>query len=162
MATVEIRPVRADDAEAIDAIRRQASVLRFTQGLPSERLAERRGAVEAFGADEHVFVAVIDGRVAGVAGLHVQHDRRRHVGLVGISVHERHQNSGVGRALMQTLLELADRYLILVRIELEVMANNERGIHLYESLGFVEEGRKRKDVIQDGEYVDMVVMGRVR
>lgn len=41
----------------------------------------------------------------------------------------------MGTTLMETLLDLADHWLMLVRVELEVFADNEQAIRLYEKLG---------------------------
>ncbi|MBC7123627.1 MAG: GNAT family N-acetyltransferase, partial [Pseudothermotoga sp.] len=46
------------------------------------------------------------------------------------------------------------------KIQLEVMANNERAIRLYEKFGFEIEGRKKKAILLDDEYVDLLVMGK--
>ena len=44
---------------------------------------------------------------------------------------------------------------------LAVFANNTRAIGLYESLGFVEEGRLRRDVqLSDGSYGDTFLMAK--
>jgi putative acetyltransferase len=45
---------------------------------------------------------------------------------------------------MENILDLADNWLMLVRIELDVIEDNERAIHLYRSFGFEVEGRKKK------------------
>ncbi len=58
-----------------------------------------------------------------------------------MSVHDDFQNRGVGSALMAAMIELADNWLGLRRIELEVYADNAAAIHLYEKFGFVIEGR---------------------
>jgi L-phenylalanine/L-methionine N-acetyltransferase len=162
MPDIEIRPVRIEDTEQINVIRRQPEVMDNTLALPSERIAYNQHFIESLGPNDHMFVAVADGQVAGMAGLHVDTGRRRHAGSVGISIHRDYQGQGIGRALMQALLDLADGYLGLLRVELEVFVDNTRAIKLYESLGFVTEGRKRMDSIRRGEYVDTFVMGRVR
>jgi L-phenylalanine/L-methionine N-acetyltransferase len=162
VADCTIRPVRAEDTEQVNEIRRQPSVMEFTTGLPSERIAHNRGFIESFGADDHVFVAEVDGRVVGMAGLHVATGRRRHSAVVGIMVHDAYQGRGIGPALMDALLDMADNYLGLTRVELEVDADNARAIRLYERLGFEHEGRKRKDTYRRGEYFDVLVMGRLR
>ncbi len=63
---------------------------------------------------------------------------------------------------MQALLDVADNYLGLKRLELEVVTDNEAAIQLYESLGFKREGIKRSSMFRGGVFVDTLMMGRVR
>ena len=63
---------------------------------------------------------------------------------------------------MAAIVDLADNWLNLKRIELEVFVDNAAAIHLYEKFGFVIEGTKRKYAFREGEYVDTHVMARVR
>lgn len=100
--------------------------------------------------------------VQGMAGLHQAGPqlRRRHVMSLGICVHPDGQGQGLGWALMAALLDYADRWAQVLRIELHVYADNERAIRLYESLGFETEGRLRGDSLRDGEYVDTLCMAR--
>jgi putative acetyltransferase len=160
--TIVVRPVRLEDAEAIHAIRLQPTVLAGTLGIPSERPADHRRRLENLGPDDHSFVAEIDGRVVGTAGLHVDRGKRRHAGEIGMMVHDEFQGRGVGRRLLEALLDVADNYLGLVRVELEVMVDNERAIRLYERFGFAHEGRKRKAIRRGDGYVDTLLMARVR
>lgn len=88
--------------------------------------------------------------------------RRRHVGTFGISVHDDWQGKGVGAALMQACLDLADNWLNLERLELEVYSDNEAAIRLYERFDFKREGLMLKHAFRDGVYVDSVMMGRLR
>lgn len=154
-----IRAIRPDDAAALYEIRRQPMVQRFTFALPSER---PKDFIATLGANDHVFVAEVGGRVVALAGLHLKDGKLRHSARVGIAVHDDFAGRGVGRALMEAIIDLAERWLGLVRVELEVFADNERGIALYRRFGFVEEGRKRKACFRDGEHIDAVLMARVR
>ncbi|MGE5553527.1 MAG: GNAT family N-acetyltransferase [Betaproteobacteria bacterium] len=136
--------------------------MEFTLALPSERIADNRKFLEGLGPDDHVLIVEVEGRVAGVGGLHVQTGKRRHLGVVGLAIHDDFQNQGLGRVLLRTLLDIADNYLNLRRVELETWADNARAIHLYESLGFELEGRKRQAVFRRGEYCDVLLMARIR
>jgi putative acetyltransferase len=88
--------------------------------------------------------------------------RRRHVGRIGISVSDEWQGKGVGKALMQAGIDLADKWLNLTRLELEVYADNESAIRLYEQFGFEREGVLRQHAFRDGRYVDSIMMARLR
>ena len=158
-AAPTVRPVRLEDAEAVYDIRRQPDVQRFTFAMPAERPGDFIGKL---GPDNHVLVAEIDGRVVGMAGLHLNKNKARHSAWVGVAVHDAFAGRGIGRALTAALLDIADGALNLVRVELEVFTDNERAIKLYRDLGFVEEGRKRKAYFRGGDFVDALLMARVR
>ncbi len=102
------------------------------------------------------------GRVVGMLGLHPLRGRRAHVGYIGMFVHDDHQNQGIGSRLMETVVDLADNWLNLKRLELTVYTDNERAVHLYEKFGFVHEGIHLAYGYRDGEYVDTHAMARVR
>jgi RimJ/RimL family protein N-acetyltransferase len=59
---------------------------------------------------------------------------------------------------MERLVEWA-RQAGLRKLYLKVFSDNTRAIRLYESLGFVEEGRLKGDVLRgDGTYGDTLIM----
>ncbi len=70
--------------------------------------------------------------------------------------------SGIGTRLLQTLLDLADHWLLLRRVELTVLTENEGARRLYERLGFVVEGCRKMSVISRGEIKDEWLMARYR
>ena len=72
------------------------------------------------------------------------------------------QGQGIGTALLEAVLDLADNWLMLRRVELEVYADNGGAIRLYERLGFETEGCKREAAVKAGAYVDTLVMARLR
>jgi len=159
---VTIRPVRVEDAEAIWRITRQAGVIETILALPSDRLEQRRERLAALGPDEHWFVAEADGEAIGLAGLSVGTGRLRHSGHVFLFVAAEHQGQGVGSRLMEALLDLADHWLLLRRVELTVFVENERARRLYERLGFETEGLRKLSVISAGEIKDEWLMARYR
>jgi RimJ/RimL family protein N-acetyltransferase len=107
-------------------------------------------------------VAEVDHTIVGIASL-IGTDLRRlsHAAVLGISVARSYWGGGLGRALITALLHWADARG-LVRVSLDVLETNTRAIHLYERLGFREEGRLRAHRLHDGRLLDTVVMARVR
>jgi putative acetyltransferase len=114
----------------------------------------------------HRLVACVDDggrqRIVGILGLQRLKGRRDHVGELGMMVHDDVQSQGVGMALMQAALGLADRWLGLTRLELTVYVDNARALRLYERCGFTVEGTHREYALRDGEYVDAHAMARLR
>lgn len=159
---VIIRPVAVEDAEALWRIARQEGVIETTMGIPSDRLADRAKRLAGLGPDEHWFVAEVDGAVVGLAGLNVGKGRLRHSGHVFLYVAREHQGQGLGTRLMQALLDVADRWLMLRRVELTVLVDNDRAKKLYERLGFQVEGRRKMSIISEGELKDEWLMARYR
>lgn len=161
-----IRPIRNTDAPQLNAIRRQAGVLPNTLGIPSERIERSERFVTNVSDWDHMFVAVSaedDDLILGVAGLHIApNPRLRHSGSIGLSVHENYQGKGIGKALMASIVDLADNWLMLKRLELGVLQGNDRALSLYKQFGFEVEGVKRASAIRKGEYVDETIMGRIR
>ena len=72
------------------------------------------------------------------------------------------QGQGIGTALLEAVLDLADNWLMLRRVELEVYADNGGAIRLYQRLGVETEGCKREAAVKAGAYVDTLVMARLR
>jgi len=82
-----------------------------------------------------------------------------HTGEFGVSVHPKYQVLGIGKNLIENLLEWATANEQIEKIYLQVFATNIHAIKLYKEMGFIEEGRHIKAIKQlDGEYVDIVQM----
>ena len=100
-------------------------------------LAEKKQSL-----DEIELVAVIDGKVAGTAGIEAvgRKYKVRHRAEFGISVDKAHWGLGIGRALTEACIECA-KAAGYAQLELEVVAENTTAISLYRSVGFTEYGR---------------------
>lgn len=159
---VVVRPVREEDAAALHAIQLQAGVLPYILQLPSVRLAQAQRYLADLGPDMHYFVAEVEGTTVGYAGLRCAQGRLRHSGSLFVAVDPGSHGQGVGTALLRVIIDLADNWLMLERLELTVLGTNPRAQALYERMGFVAEGRKRGSVISAGRYVDEIAMARLR
>lgn len=109
----------------------------------------------------HALVCVqFDGAIVAVGGANQPMLRRQaHVAEIGMGVRKPFWNLGMGRAIGMHLIDWG-RAVGLRKLSLRVFDDNARGIALYRSLGFEEEGRLRQDVLRaDGRYSDTLVMG---
>ncbi|HYG58762.1 MAG TPA: GNAT family N-acetyltransferase [Symbiobacteriaceae bacterium] len=164
MAEIHIRAASVTDAAAIVEIVTQPQAVWGTLQLPAQTELSWRKRLESNDPDTSlVLVAEGDGKVVGLAGLFwSRRPRTSHVGDFGVVVHDQYQGQGVGKALTAAALEAADKWLGLIRVELEVFADNEVAIALYRQFGFAPEGRKHMNAFRAGKYVDSLVMGRIR
>ncbi len=82
--------------------------------------------------------------------------------MLGMAVHDDFQGQGIGSALVTSALDLADNWLGLLRIELQVFVDNAAAVHLYKKFGFEIEGTLRDFALRGGAYVDAYAMARLR
>jgi L-phenylalanine/L-methionine N-acetyltransferase len=130
-----------------------------TEELWRERI--ERGNKDA--SADIMLVAEVGGQAVATAGLHATMAavRRRHAMGLGIGVSKEHQNKGVGKALMAALIDYADNWAHILRIELTVYTDNARAVALYKQFGFVLEGTHRAYALRGGRYVDTYSMARL-
>lgn len=83
----------------------------------------------------------------------------RHIADLNIAVHLGWQRKGVGKKLLEHLIEWARRSGGLEKIQLNVRASNFSAISLYRKMGFKEEGRIKNRVKIKDHYIDDVIMG---
>ena len=82
---------------------------------------------------------------------------------LGITIGDKtYWGRGYGRDAIQSLLDYAFRLRNFRRVHLSVNGNNHRAIKAYKSCGFIEEGRLRAHAWNNGEYLDLVIMGLLR
>jgi len=156
---ITIRKAEPSDAEALWKCYTAPQAVRNTLQLPYRSLASVRELLNKSGDGDHILVAVIDGEVVGVIGLHTSsRPRVNHRAEIGMMVRDDWQGKGIGTAMMQAVVDLADRWLNLTRIELTVFTDNE----IYRKFGFEIEGTLRKYAFRDGEFVDTYAMARVK
>ncbi len=88
--------------------------------------------------------------------------RMKHTAIMGISVLPPYQGRGIGLFLTELIMEVARAKPNIVRLELEVCAENKQALHMYVKCGFQEEGILRKGWLYPyGEFDDLVIMSIV-
>jgi ribosomal protein S18 acetylase RimI-like enzyme len=126
----------------LDAVARERRYLALVQAPPLESAREVVLSNIANGVPQ--LVAVRGSEVIGWCDIRPQEwDGFSHCGRLGMGVRADFRGHGIGRRLIEATLQRAGEKG-LERVELEVFASNTPAIRLYESLGFVVEGIKRR------------------
>ncbi len=161
---ITVRRAEPDDYEALHKIFSGPLAVEGTLQLPLPSVEEWRRRLSEPSEATHQLVACAGGEVVGELTLWTYPTgwRRRHVGRIGMAVRDDWQGKGIGTALMEAAVDLADNWLGLTRIELEVYTDNQAGITLYEKFGFEMEGTHRRFAFRAGEYVDAYSMARIK
>ena len=159
---IEIRAPKPEDVAPLTAVTNlpgvRAGTLRFPftgEAFMRQRLLEPASHVTPL-------VACWDGAPVGQGSLMLNGGRQRHSGAIFLFVHDDFWGRGIGRALLEALIDLADNWHGLTRLQLEVATHNARAVKMYEAAGFEIEGTLRGDTINAGRLDDSHVMGRIR
>ncbi len=166
--SVNIRPVRIEDAYFITELRTTEGIFENLPTIYSERIAFNHNFINNLSLEsDHVLVAEVisnnRAHIIAMAGLHTnKNPRQRHSANVGVMVHPRCQGKGIGKMLMKKLIDLADNWIPIKRIELEVIEDNIPAINLYKKLGFEQEGVKKYYVYKNGMYKNAILMARCK
>ena len=105
---------------------------------------------------ELMLVAIADGRLAWACSLMRMGELRRfrHRCELAIALYQKYCGKGIGKRMMEVLLDAAEK-AGYEQAELEVIADNERAIVLYEKLGFQKYGTFQDYMkYRDGTYGD--------
>jgi RimJ/RimL family protein N-acetyltransferase len=166
------RPVRFDhvherDAgaslEYVEEVSGETDFLSFGPGEFGKSVEEQAAYFKSLGDHELGLMvkAEVGGQIAGMAGIRRSpRPRIRHVGELGISVRQPYWGTGLGKSLCQYVLREA-QHIGVTKVELRVRQDNARAIRLYESVGFVVEGKPRAAFLVGGKYYDEFTMGIV-
>lgn len=159
-----IRHAEPDDYTAIHRILAGPKAVAGTLQVPLPSAERWRKRIAEPTEDTYHLVACVDNDVVGHLGLHTfsNRPRRRHVGQIGMAVRDDWHGQGVGTALLHAAIDLADNWLQLTRLELEVYTDNIAAVTLYKKSGFVIEGELIHYAFRNGQYVDAYSMARVR
>ena len=161
---ITVRHAEPEDYEAMHRIMGGPLASAGTLQLPLQSAAAWRRRLADPPDGLFLLVACVEGEVVGNLGIETfpNRPRIRHAASIGMAVRDDWQGRGVGTALMGAALDLADNWLNLSRLELQVYTDNAAGIALYEKFGFEMEGTHHRYAFRDGEYVDAYSMARIR
>lgn len=159
---IALRAMRDSDLPDLFALYNQPSFRDATLALPYESLdAVKAWASPRSPRDLHL-VAETDGRAVGAAALRPFYGRRAHAAEFWLGVNESFAGRGIGSRLLAAIIDTAENWLNVTRIEMTVFVDNARAIALYERFGFEIEGTLKAASFRDGVFADVHCMARLR
>lgn len=145
--------------KAVDIVARERKYLMTTEGFSIE---STRSFVETIEKNNWAqFYAVKDGDVIGWCDILPRNfEGVRHVGTLGIGVLPEYRGTGLGSQLLERAIEHAKSQNGIEKVELEVFESNENAVQFYLKHGFFQEGRRVKARKLDGQYDNIILMGK--
>lgn len=168
---VLLRGLRVGDAEAtyvasLDSSARQLLQLGIELPTSVEALRielEKRAFCKT--VDGVIVFAIepldLPGTLAGAISLHSRSSKNGTFGF-GISVHEAFRNNGYAEDAVRILLRYAFHEQRFQKCNSACVDGNAASIALHNKLGFVEEGRRRRQFFLNGRHVDDILYGLTR
>lgn len=162
-----IRRAQETDAERclsyLSRVGGESDFLSFGEGEFDKSLDDERAIISRIkDSDNGIFIiAEVEQEIVGMLTFEGgSRPRTRHAGEFGISIAKAFWGNGLGREMIEALIEWAEANPVIRKLNLRVRVDNERAIRLYRSLGFVEEGVITRDLLVGGRLYDNLLMGR--
>jgi RimJ/RimL family protein N-acetyltransferase len=166
----EIRILTVDDAETYSIIRRDALAgdpEAFSSSVEEHEklsLTEIKSRLTANPPNNFVAGVFVDGRLVGTAGFYRETGPKvRHKGRIwGVYLAAELRGKGIGRQMMQAVIERAEKLEGLEQIMISVAATQTAAIALYRALGFVPFGIEPRALKVNGGHIDEIYMALAR
>lgn len=113
-------------------------------------------------ANSIILLAEMNNKLVGIASINSSPKTRfSHVGEFGIVIAQQYCGLGLGKEIIEYIIEWATSNGITKKISLVTSENNYRAMELYKKVGFEVEGILKKDNYVNGVYGNTIIMGRI-
>jgi L-amino acid N-acyltransferase YncA len=158
---VTIRKATVDDAreiaDVINSVIAEGKYTIFDRPFSEE---EERDFISSLGNRSALHVAELDGKIAGVQSLDLFSgfaNSVSHVATMGTWLRADSRGGGIGKLLAEESFQFA-RNNGYRKVVIQVLADNERALQFYRSLGFRDIGVAREHVKLGGTFHDEVYL----
>ncbi|OPA73750.1 GNAT family N-acetyltransferase [Paenibacillus selenitireducens] len=159
---VYLRPLNMEDAEMYYHTLYQPETRRLTgtqQHFTKHQIEQYIANKSTDSSSVLLLIALQENdEVIGDIAIQDIHEMNRSANLRIAITHSQHQGRGLGQEAILLMLDYGFGIRHLHRIELEVFAYNPRAQHVYEKIGFVQEGIRRQGLFYDHQYHDVILM----
>lgn len=161
---VKLRPMEPSDADALWRWNTDPDVMRWMADGYRQTLAGTRKRLEERGRNTYSDVlygieALADDALIGLVSLH---GAEPETGCAELDIYlgeKDYWGHGYATDAMRTMCRYGFDKMRLHKITLTVVTENHAAYHVYQKVGFVNEGRLRQVFRRDGQWYDMYTMG---
>ena len=157
-----IRPLHPADAEPLCELFSEPTLLTCGHFVPAAGISAFKTFADSPQGDQHRLVITDNGRPIGLGMLErPPYPRVAHLGRISLLLPLDLQGRECDFELLQALIDLAENWLNLKRLEAEIPADAPAVQHTLRRAGFVDEGIMKKALYGDGGWADSLFMARI-
>ncbi len=104
-----------------------------------------------------IFAIIVDGKLSGSIGLHLQTDILRKNAEIGYWLGEQHWGKGIITQTIPQIIDYGFKNMDIVRIFARIFGTNKASQKVVEKCGFKLEGKYDKTLYKNGEYLDELI-----
>lgn len=158
-----IRPLHPNDAPSLQALLSEPSHLTCDHFESGADLAVFQSFTEQTIGEHYRLVAIREDQLVGFGMLeHSPKVRLAHVGRIGLLLPAQNMDAGAAAELLAALIDLADNWLNLRRLEVEIPVSIPSLAELVRSSGFEAEGIMRSSLGPGPHFQDETAFARLR
>lgn len=154
---VRIREANVEDLQLILNIYNYAiNHSTATFDLKEQTLEQREIWFNKHGGKYPIIVAEVDGQIAGYCSLSpfIEKEAYRNTAEISIYISKEFQGQGIGKALLEEIIQLARNNQFHTVISI-ITGGNNSSIKLHEKFGFIQVGSLREVGYKFNEYLDV-------
>lgn len=148
--------------EYINTLSREKTYIRFQGELLSLKEEKKYldGQLEKIKKNKAVQLLVfLNSKLVGISEITLKDKIEKHIGVLGITVAKEFRGKGIGKLLMDNIIDESKKNLAELKIIiLEVFDNNPIAISIYENFGFIKYGKLPKGICYKNKYIDSILM----
>ena len=162
-ASFTLRHAREQDAASIHALKQSIYAEDkwfINDGPPSQGMIERQ--LRSLDVEKHLYlIAEKEKQACGWLELYcLQPKKINHIATLTLAVAKAYRGKGIARRMLEQAIVWA-KTMKIHKIALNVRANNTAAIRLYDSLGFMIEGREKDQIKLDNGFEDNLIMAKL-
>lgn len=144
-------------------VEEKAPIARTKKATLKEEKEFIKSTLKKIKSNQAVYLAAeINGKIVSMCSVERgEHGTSEHVGTFAIAVIKDYRGLGIGKRMMQKVINFAKKKMKIKIVKLEVFSCNTGAIKLYRLLGFKKAGLIPDGVKYKGKYCDKIIMVKI-
>jgi ribosomal protein S18 acetylase RimI-like enzyme len=96
-------------------------------------------------------------QIIGMIAAHIK-PKDNTANIYSVYLHKAYRGIGIGKKMMHAILDEVEKHTAIRKVQLSILANNNKLLEYYESLGFIEIAKKEDEIEREDGFVDELIL----